>query len=176
MNPIIENLKTLISKHAQLLVERDRYSQMVDDLTAEETKLLPNIDLTNDADFKRLSDLRLRRELAPIKSKQFEDGAAEVDRKIIASALNLVNELSPILSDKLSEHRAKVEKILAVLISDKFQLGQSVDAINGITDNYLKLSGWLHVLSNTVSVGNWDPNVRAGDLMAIAEKLAEFKV
>jgi hypothetical protein len=176
MNPIIESLKKLISNHAQLLSERDRHARMVDDLTAEETKLLPEIDLTNDADFKKLSDLRLRRELAPRKAAQFQDGADEAEKKIIAEVVKLASELSPILSANLSKHREKVEKTLAVLISDKFQLGQAVDAVIGITDNYQTLAGWLFVCSNTASVGGWQTKVRARDLIAIAEKLADFKI
>lgn len=176
MKPNTDTLKVLIPKHDQLLAERDRHAQMVPDLTAEEEKLLPGIDLTNDADFKKLSDLRLRRELAPKKAAQFEDGAVAVEKKIIVECERLANELGVILRDKQAVHRENFKKAIALFISVSFQLDHAVNFCIDHTDVYQKLRDLEFTCSNTVSVNDWEPIKRAGELIAIAEKLADFKV
>lgn len=117
------NLKRLLSEFERLNSEHIRHEKMASVLSDEENRLIKSANLDNPADFEKISQIRMRRDLVPLKAREFA-AAAKTD------AEKLKHLCIAISRDHLKDLEVKFEATVAKLtkaLSQVFPAEQAAD-------------------------------------------------
>jgi hypothetical protein len=108
-----EKLKQLLAEHERLENEKQRHEKMGADLLNQENHLMRTVNIENKAEFEKVNQVRLKREMVPNKVKAFGEASAEMLAELTAEC------------DRLLEcHRAKVKAKMDAL---KDKVAQSLE-------------------------------------------------
>jgi hypothetical protein len=109
-------LKNLLAEHARLTGERARHEQTAVTLQAEESSMMETVNLENKAEFEKISQLRLRREIVPRKIKQFQEAAERIKADLAEECSKATTALLGIIRAKIDTQVAKIAKTLEPVI------------------------------------------------------------
>ena len=113
-NPMknIEKLKQLLAEHERLENEKHRHEKMGADLLNEENHLMRTVNIENKAEFEKVNQVRLKREMVPNKVKAFGVEAAETRAELAAECGQLLVSHRAAVKVKKDALKDKVAKAL----------------------------------------------------------------
>ena len=107
-----EKLKQLLAEHERLENEKERHEKMGADLLDEENHLMRTVNIENKAEFEKVNQVRLKREMVPNKVKAFGVEAAETRAELAAECGRLLVSHRAAVRVKKDALKDKVAKAL----------------------------------------------------------------
>jgi hypothetical protein len=107
-----EKLKQLLAEHERLENEKQRHEKMGADLLNEENHLMRTVNIENKAEFEKVNQVRLKREMVPNKVEAFGEAAAETLAELVAECGRLLVSHRAAVKAKTDALKDKVAKAL----------------------------------------------------------------
>jgi|SRR5579859_3233645 len=162
-----KNLKRLLAEFARLDGERVRHEQMAISLQAEENKLMDTVNLEDKAEFEKVSQLRLRRDIVPRKIKSYEQAAADIKAKLAGDCSKTTMALLDIIRAKREALTVKIAKALEPFFPTEGAAATAAQHIVNDTTNGEVLSNRESRLNND-NFENRETLTKANELLEIA--------
>jgi hypothetical protein len=183
-----EKLKQLLAEHERLENEKQRHEKMGADLLNEENHLMRTVNIENKAEFEKVNQVRLKRELVPNKVKAFGVEAAETLAELAAECDRLLVSHRAAVKAKTDALKDKVAKVLepyfapemdALILHERETGLISARRAAGRIVGQSVAGKILFDQSDTLQNGNFldlPPAVRAKRLLGMIEDLAAVKI
>jgi len=173
---LTDKLEKLLTKRAAMTQQRDEHKQLATRLEGEEKKMLEGADLSDAGQFKKISDLRLRREIVPRKIEQFGEGLAELDLELRDACAELNGELFQVIQQRKQEAHRELCAALGLFLTGR---GREIGAVAskifyetnlGLTVEEPEVRLGINVIMNRPLL------LAASELLALAPQIEGLKV
>ena len=172
----VKKLQALLKKHDALILQRGQHLQTFQALQEEEKGLLMTADLNDEKQFRQISDVRLKKELAPRKIESVNESVEDVLIEVNIECDSLIFGLLAILSEKADSVIGHIAgQLRAFYIHREKEAEEAAQQIYGTTNFANKELALTHYLK-TESVSRALPLFKAKKVLDTSASVALLEV